>query len=158
MGVKMRIFAMLGVAVLAVALVAGLFLVKSQPVNPDEPFKIENAYARATGASAMAGAAYMQITNQSGQDDVLVAVKTDRAAMAHLHTHIESSDGVMMMRQIDGGIKLPAGGSVEMKRGGDHVMMMGLTGPLNAGDRVKVTLTFEKAGEVVTEVPVDNDR
>ncbi|MCO4824619.1 MAG: copper chaperone PCu(A)C [Amylibacter sp.] len=154
----MRIFAMLGVAVLAVALVAGLFLVKSQPVNPDEPFKIENAYARATGASAMAGAAYMQITNQSGQDDVLVAVKTDRAAMAHLHTHIESSDGVMMMRQIDGGIKLPAGGSVEMKRGGDHVMMMGLTGPLNAGDRVKVTLTFEKAGEVVTEVPVDNDR
>ena len=158
MGVKMRIFAMLGVTVLAVALVAGLFLVKSQPVNPDEPFKIENAYARATGASAMAGAAYMQITNQSGQDDVLVAVKTDRAAMAHLHTHIESSDGVMMMRQIDGGIKLPAGGSVEMKRGGDHVMMMGLTGPLNAGDRVKVTLTFEKAGEVVTEVPVDNDR
>jgi len=158
MGVKMRIFAMLGVAVLAVALVAGLFLVKSQPVNPDEPFKIENAYARATGASAMAGAAYMQITNQSGQDDVLVAVKTDRAAMAHLHTHIESSDGVMMMRQIDGGIKLPAGGSVEMKRGGDHVMMMGLTGPLNACDRVKVTLTFEKAGEVVTEVPVDNDR
>ena len=158
MGVKMRIFAMLGVAVLAVALVAGLFLVKSQPVNPDEPFKIENAYARATGASAMAGAAYMQITNQSGQDDVLVAVKTDRAAMAHLHTHIESSDGVMMMRQIDGGIKLPTGGSVEMKRGGDHVMMMGLTGPLNAGDRVKVTLTFEKAGEVVTEVPVDNDR
>ena len=154
----MRVFAMLGVAVLAVALVVGLFFVKSQPVNPDEPFKIESAYARATGASAMAGAAYMQITNQSGRDDVLMAVKTDGAAMAQLHTHIESSDGVMMMRQIEGGIKLPAGGTVVLKRGGDHVMMMGLTGPLNAGETVKITLAFEKAGDVITEIPVDNDR
>ncbi len=154
----MRVFAMLGVAVLAVVLVVVLFFVKSQPVNPDEPFKIESAYARATEASALAGAAYMQITNQSGKDDVLVAVKTDGAAMAQLHTHIESSNGVMMMRQIEGGIKLLAGGTVELKRVGDHVMMMGLTGPLNTGETLKITLTFEKAGEVVAEIPVDNDR
>lgn len=158
MGEKMRVFAMLSVAVLAVASVMFLFFFKSQPVNPDEPFKIESAYARATGASAMAGAAYMQITNQSGQDDVLVAVKTDASAMAQLHTHIESSEGVMMMRQIEGGIKVPAGETVEMKRGGDHVMMMGLNYPLIAGKFLKITLTFEKAGEIVAEIPVDNDR
>ena len=45
-----------------------------------------------------------------------------------------------------------------MKRGGDHVMLMGLNDGLDAGETVKITLTFEKAGEIVVDVPVDNDR
>jgi copper(I)-binding protein len=155
----MRFLAVLGAVAVAVALVVFVFLGKGGPtINADEPFKVEEAYARAVGASAMAGAAFMQITNQSGQDDVLVAAKTDASAMAELHTHIEDGDGVMMMRQIEGGIKLAAGETVVMKRGGDHVMLMGLNGALKKGAVVKITLTFEKAGDVIVEVPVDNDR
>jgi copper(I)-binding protein len=155
----MRVLAILGAIVAAVALVVVLFISKGRPViNADEPFKVEEAYARAVGASAMAGAAFMQITNQSGQGDVLVAVKTDASAMAELHTHIESGDGVMMMRQIEGGIKLAAGETIVMKRGGDHVMLMGLNDSLDAGETVTITLTFEKAGDVVVKVPVDNKR
>lgn len=155
----MRILALLGVAVLAVALVVFMFFGKGGPVvNADEPFKVEASYARAVGASAMAGAAYMEVTNQSGQDDVLVDAKTDASAMAELHTHIETGDGVMMMRQIEGGIKLAQGETIVMKRGGDHVMMMGLNGALKNGNMVQITLTFEKAGEIVVDVPVDNDK
>lgn len=155
----MRVLAALGAIVVAIALVVFLFFGKGGPVvNADEPFKVENAYARSVGASAMAGAAYLQITNQSGQDDVLVAAKADASAMTELHTHIESGDGVMMMRQIKGGIPLAAGETVVMQRGGDHVMMMGLNGGLKNGAMVQITLTFEKAGDVVVEVPVDNNR
>ncbi|WGI22943.1 copper chaperone PCu(A)C [Amylibacter sp. IMCC11727] len=155
----MRILAALGAIAVAIALVVFLFLGKGgDVVNPEEPFKVEDAYARAVGASAMAGAAYMAITNQSGQDDVLIAAKTDASAMAELHTHIEDGDGIMMMRQIEGGIQLAAGETVVMKRGGDHVMLMGLNGALDAGQTLTLTLTFEKAGEIVVDVPVDNNR
>ena len=155
----MRIIAALGAIAVAIALVVFLFVGKGGPVvNPDEPFKVEEAYARAVGASAMAGAAFMQITNQSGQDDVLIAAQTDASAMTELHTHIEDGDGVMIMRQIEGGIKLAAGETILMKRGGDHVMLMGLNDSLDSGETVKITLTFEKVGDIVVDVPVDNDR
>ena len=155
----MRGIALLGVAVFAVALVVFLFLGKGRPViDADEPFRIEASYARAVGASAMAGAAYMEITNQSGQDDVLVAVNTDASAMAELHTHIESGDGVMMMRQIENGIPLAQGETAILKRGGDHVMLMGLNGALKAGAVIQITLTFENAGDVTVDVPVDNKK
>ncbi len=62
------------------------------------------------------------------------------------------------MRPIDGGIAVPAGGSHALKRGGDHVMFMGLDAPFEEGSTISVTLTFEKAGDVVVELPVDNDR
>ena len=45
-----------------------------------------------------------------------------------------------------------------LKRGGDHVMFMGLTGPMNDGESVTVTLQFEKAGEITMDIPVDLKR
>ena len=60
--------------------------------------------------------------------------------------------------EIEGGIEIPAGEMHMMKRGGDHVMFMGLTAPLEQGAEISVTLTFEKAGDVVIEVPVDLTR
>lgn len=155
----MRGIALLTVAVAAVVLVVFLFLGKSgAPVNPQEPFKVDAAYARAVGASAMAGAAFMEITNQSGQSDRLIGASSTASAMAELHTHIEDNDGIMMMRQIEGGLEIAAGDTALLKRGGDHVMLMGLNGALDTGATIEITLTFEKAGDVVVSVPVDNDR
>ena len=45
-----------------------------------------------------------------------------------------------------------------MKRGGHHVMLMGLTDSLDQGEAISVTLTFEKAGDVVVDIPVDLER
>ena len=64
----------------------------------------------------------------------------------------------MKMIELEEGIALSAGASHHLKRGGDHIMFMGLVEPLVQGGEVTVTLTFERAGEVMITVPVDNDR
>lgn len=92
-------------------------------------------------------AAYMVIRNTGGEPDKLIAASTDVAKTVELHTVIEEG-GVMRMRQVEGGIDIPANGEVVLKPGGFHVMLIGLTRDLNAGDSVQLTLTFEKAGEI----------
>jgi len=119
---------------------------------------VMDPYARAASPSAKAGAAFMMLHNTSDTDDVLIAARSDAAKRVELHTHIEISEGVLQMTEIEGGIPVPAGGMHEMKRGADHVMLMGLTGPLEQGADIEVTLVFEKAGEVVVTIPVDNAR
>ncbi len=119
---------------------------------------IMDPYARAASPSAKAGAAFMMIHNTGSTDDRLIAARTDAAKRVELHTHVESGDGVFKMMEIEGGIDLPAGATHHMARGGDHVMLMGLTGPLNQDAEIEVTLVFEEAGEVVVSIPVDNAR
>ena len=64
----------------------------------------------------------------------------------------------MKMREVEDGIAVPANGMHALKRGGDHVMFMGLDGALPEGETISVTLTFENAGEITLDIPVDNDR
>ena len=54
----------------------------------------------------------------------------------------------MKMREMEGGIPVPAGETVELKPGGLHIMFMGLKEGFKEGTHVPVKLTFEKAGEV----------
>ena len=119
---------------------------------------VHDAYARASGKSAKSGAAFMMLENTSTTDDRLIDARSDAAKRVELHTHKENADGVMQMIHVEEGFALPAGGSHALKRGGDHVMLMGLNGPLNQGDTVTLTLVFEQAGEMTIEVPVDNKR
>lgn len=119
---------------------------------------IKDAYARSSGMSAKAGAAFFTVTNDGAEDDQLIAATSDVAKLVELHTHKEMGDGVMKMMHVPEGFAIPAGGSHSLARGGDHVMFMGLTRPLEDGDTVTVTLTFEKAGDLTVEVPVDLTR
>lgn len=123
-----------------------------------QDFMIMDPYARVSGPTAKAGAAFISLHNMTGQDDRLIAARTDVAKRVELHTHMETDDGIMQMREIEGGIPVAAGEVVMMQRGGKHVMMMGLTGPLEQGTEIDMTLVFEKAGEVQVTVPVDNER
>ncbi|WP_147114861.1 copper chaperone PCu(A)C [Tateyamaria sp. syn59] len=119
---------------------------------------IMDPYARAAGPTAKSGAAFMMIHNESGQDDRLIAARTDAAARVELHTHIESGDGIMQMVEVEEGFPVAAGEMHHMMRGGDHVMLMGLNSPLEQDATIDVTLVFENAGEVVVTIPVDNER
>ena len=119
---------------------------------------VEDAYARASSPIAKSGAAFMMINNSGDEADRLIGVRTDIARKAELHTHIDDGNGNMSMRKVDGGFVVPANGAHVLKRGGDHVMMMGLTGPLNHGDILRMTLVFEQAGAIDLEVPVDLER
>ena len=59
----------------------------------------------------------------------------------------------MKMRRV-GAIEIPPGESVRLEPGGLHMMLMGVSSPLETGERISVTLVFERAGEVVLSVPV----
>ena len=104
-------------------------------------------------SAARNGAVYMTIENKGAAPDRLVAASTPRAGKAELHTHIMDGD-IMRMRQVEA-IDLPAGGKAELKPGGFHVMLLGLTAPLKEGDRYTLTLEFQKAGKVPIEVWVE---
>lgn len=116
---------------------------------------VDDAYARSSGKTAKAGAAFMMIQNTGATDDRLIGVESDAAARVELHTHIVDENGVAKMTQVEEGISIPAGETHMLKRGGDHVMFMGLTAPFERDALVPVTLIFETAGEVEIEIPVD---
>ena len=126
-------------------------------VHP-EGMHIHHIYARTAGGIGASGAVFFIMHNNTATDDRLISLATDVAKMAELHTHTETADGVMQMSRIEGGIPLAAGDMHELARGGDHVMLKGLTRDLKQGDTFAVTLTFQTAGEVVIEATVDNDR
>ena len=117
---------------------------------------VDDAYARAS--NKMAGAAFMAVMNRTGEDDRLVSVSSEIAKRTEFHSHMDMGDGVMKMMHVEEGFVIPAGETHMLKRGGDHVMFMGLTQELKQGDMISLTLTFEKAGDVVVEVPVDLER
>jgi len=119
---------------------------------------IKDPYARSATKMSKSGAAFMVIMNGTEQDDRVIAARSDVAKRVELHTHIDAGNGVMQMREVEGGFPVEAGGLRHLQRGGDHVMLMGLTQPLEHGDVVTITLVFEKAGEMEIEVPVDLER
>lgn len=140
------------------AAIAALLILPSAAMSGDAKFMIEDAYARASSPAAKAGAAFMQIMNMSGEDDRLIGAQTDASKVTQLHTHKDTGDGVMQMLHVEEGFEIPAGETLMLARGGKHVMLMGLNDPLENGETVSITLTFEKAGDITIDVPVDLDR
>lgn len=118
---------------------------------------IQDPYARVSSKSAKSGAAFMNIHNHSSENDVLIAVTSNVAKKVELHTHKEI-DGVMKMIKLEDGIIVPGLGHHALMRGGDHVMFMGLTKSLQHGDKIPVTLIFERSGSIKLTIPVDLER
>lgn len=115
---------------------------------------VEKPYARATPAGAMSGAAYMTLANETQTADRLTGASSEVAAKVQIH-EMKVVNGVMKMREVAGGLAIPAGGSVALKPGSYHVMLMGLKKPLVAGQSFPLTLTFAKAGNISVTVPVE---
>jgi copper(I)-binding protein len=81
------------------------------------------------------------VTLQSSEESKLVSVTSSSAQSVEIHSS-EQQAGVMHMHALDA-ISLPAGQRVELKPGGFHIMLVGLTRALGAGDTVPLTFTFE---------------
>lgn len=114
---------------------------------------LAHPWARATPGGATIGAAYVEIKAKDGAADALVSASSPAAGRVELHTHIMDGD-VMKMRQVEK-IAVPAGGSAVLKPSGDHIMLFDLKAPLKEGDRLPLTLVFEKAGAVNVEATVE---
>ena len=119
---------------------------------------IHDVYARVNGGIGKTGAVFLMMHNNTGTDDRLIEARADVAERVELHTHTESADGVMQMVRIEEGIPMPAGAMHALARGGDHVMLLGLTREMADGDSFALTLVFETAGEVTVDAVIDNAR
>ena len=112
-------------------------------------------WARPTSGDTHLGAAYLTIKNMGEAADTLQSVSSSVAAKTEIHEHIHDSDGVMRMRRIEGGLPIPPGGTVEVKPGGYHLMLVGLQRNLEEGKSVPLKLSFARAGEIEVEVNVE---
>ena len=110
-------------------------------------------WARATPKAASAGAAYLAVTNNGTTPDRLSCAGSEAAAQCQIHT-MTMDNGVMKMRPLAGGIEIKPGETVTLKPGSDHMMLMNLKHPLEAGKTVEATLKFEKAGTLKVEFAI----
>lgn len=108
---------------------------------------IGQPWARATPHGARVAAGFLTVENKGKTADRLVSVMTEAAEKAEIHA-MAMSNGVMTMRPLPDGIEIPAGGTVALKPGSYHLMLIGPKATLKPGDSFKGTLTFAKAGTV----------
>lgn len=116
---------------------------------------VTDAWVRATVPAQKATGAFLTLTN-NGADVTLVAVDSPIAGVTQIHKMV-MSDGIMRMREVEGGVSLKAGKSLELKPGGFHIMMMDLNQAVKTGDRVPLTLTLKQANgeQMMTRVDAE---
>lgn len=124
-------------------LLAGLAAAAARAETP--PVKADNAWARATPAGAKVGTVYVTLTSPA--TDTLLGAASSASRVAEVHE--TTMDGaVMRMRELAGGLPLPAGQPVTLQPGGMHIMLVDLRAPLKQGDTVQVRLSFAHAASV----------
>ena len=114
---------------------------------------ISQAWSRATPGGAKVAGGYLTIENKGTAADKLVSVSADIAGKAEVH-EMAMDNGVMKMRLLDKGLVIDPGKTVKLAPGGYHLMLQELKGPFKQGDKVPVTLQFEKAGKVAVSLDV----
>ena len=114
--------------------------------------EIYGAYARASIPNVPNSAAFFVIKNNSDKDIAITSANSDIAEKNELHTHIKENK-MMKMMKIEK-LVVPAKSSLELKSGGDHVMLMGLKKELKAGDEISLELSFSDGDKKSIKVPV----
>ena len=114
---------------------------------------VAHPWARATPGGAKVGGAYLEIKAAAGKGDRLIAARSPVAGIAEIHNHIMDG-GIARMRRVDA-IAIAGGKSVVLEPSGYHVMLVDLKQPLKEGDLIKLTLVFERAGEIEVDATVE---
>jgi len=136
------------------ALITGLLTAASRAEDVKAgDLVITQAWARATPGGAKVGGGFLTIENKGTVPDKLVGVSADGAGKIEVHEMV-MNEGVMKMRPVEGGLTIDPGKTVKLAPGGLHLMMMDLKSPLKKGDKMPVTLQFEKAGKVAVTLDV----
>ena len=110
-------------------------------------------WARATPKGSRVGGGYVTIKNVGTVPDRLVGGSLIVAGKVEVH-EMKTEGNVMKMRTLENGLEIKPGQTVELKPGGYHVMLIGLSKGLSQGQKVKGSLTFQRAGSVAVEYSV----
>lgn len=109
---------------------------------------VADPWIRATVQGQKATGAFMKITSKEGAK--LTGVSSPAAGISEIH-EMKMEKDIMKMSAVPS-LNVPAGGAVELKPGGYHVMLMDLKAPLADKATVPITLTFENAKGVKSQV------
>jgi uncharacterized protein YcnI len=135
----------------------GVRIVAAQSAAPSQQkvgtLTIEQPWSRATPNGAKVGGGYVRITNTGSTSDRLTGGSFAGASRVEVHEMALEND-VMRMKQVQGGLEIKPGATVELKPGAHHLMFMDLKEPLREGQTIKGRLMFEKAGPVDVEYSV----
>ena len=116
-----------------------------------EGLVLSNFRARESIGHMKNSGAYGEI--QSNTNDRLIQASSSVASDVELHEHIHDN-GIMRMREVDGGLTLEANQSMIMKPGGYHIMLISLHKPLKAGDTMDLSLKFESGKLIELSIPI----
>jgi len=114
---------------------------------------ITQAWSRATPSGAKIGSGYLTIENKGATVDRLIGGSAEAAGKVEVH-QMTMKNGVMTMRPVDNGLAIDPGKTVKLAPGGYHLMIFDLKQPLKQGEKLPVTLDFEKAGKVTVSLDV----
>ncbi|MEJ2174950.1 MAG: copper chaperone PCu(A)C [bacterium] len=130
-----------------------LFLLLAFAASPAlAQVSVDQPWMRATAPGARVAGGFMTIENQGAAPDRLVAAASPVAERVELHVHVHEG-GVMKMQQMQN-FEVPAKGQFVLKPGGAHLMFVNIKRQINQGEKIPVTLTFEKAGELNVDYAV----
>ena len=115
---------------------------------------ISRPWARAATATELRAAGFMTLANKGKEGDRLVGAQSPLAEKIEIHG-IKVVGPDIAMRPLERGVGLPADTTITLKPRGYHLLLQGLKTPLAQGQRVPVTLTFEKAGTRQIELTVE---
>ncbi|MFE7105861.1 copper chaperone PCu(A)C [Streptomyces sp. NPDC057575] len=134
--------ALVGVA----ALTAGLTLAGCSSSDGKPELKVTGAFMPQPVSDMAAG--FLVVKNSGGASDRLTSVTSSLSDDITIH---ETKNQTMrMVASFD----VPAGGELDLQRGGNHIMFMKLKQRPEQGDKVSVELHFEKADPIKVTLPV----
>jgi len=128
----------------------GLTACQKAPAGPQ--IEISDVWGRPSPNVEGNTTIYLLIRNKGSEDDRLIGASSDIAETGELHGMTMEND-VMKMFQVEF-LEVPAGGSLELAPGGNHIMLIGLREMLEAGQRVRVVLEFWNAGKIPVEAEI----
>lgn len=103
----------------------------------------------ASDTSAMFG----MVANSSDEAVKLTGGSAPDVGMVQVHEFVKDGN-TEVMQEVPGGLEIPAGGSVELKPGSYHVMLMEVSADWKVGDEVPVTLNLSNGETVTVTAPV----
>lgn len=111
---------------------------------------LDGAWVKATDEDMTA--IFGTLENSSDAAVTLESAEVDLDADAEMHEVVQEA-GSSVMKPVDGGLEIPAGGELNLDPGGYHIMLVDLGEPITPGQDLELTLHFSDGSETATTVP-----
>ena len=129
-------------------LISVVVLAACAPAASGPKVSVEGVWGRPSPKIATAGAFYMIFKNTGNAADTLTAATSTACGTVEMHETVDKGGMMEMVPIVGQKIAVPAGGTVELKPGGTHIMCIDKKADFAAGSKIPLTLTFEKSGEM----------